>query len=265
LPDDEFQQRYGPVALVTGASSGIGWGFAEDLAGRGLDLVLVARREDRLRALATELSARHGTRVTALPLDLARTDAAERIMQATEATDIGLVVSNAGFGAKGPHENMDPAEILAMLMVNCNMPMQLARGFIPRLRARGRGGLLLTSSVEAMIGCPNSACYSASKALVNAFGEALWAELHPCGIDVLTLCPGATDTEAVAKQGIDRSKLADLKTGREVARLALDAMRKGPTFFSSAHYKATFEQLLLMPRRDALLAMAAAGTGQKGE
>src|SRR3546814_3452401 len=87
-----------------------------------------------------------------------------------------------------------------MLMVNCHVPMQLARGFIPRLLARGQGGIVFTSSFEAFIGCPYSTAYSASKAFVNNLGEGLWAELTPQGIDLLTLCTGATDTEAPARQ-----------------------------------------------------------------
>lgn len=260
---NDFRLRYGPLALVTGASSGIGQGFAEELAARGLDLVLVARRRERLEALADQLGARHGTAVTVLPLDLSRADAPARMLDATEGMDIGLVVSNAGFGLKGPHEQMEPSVMTDMLMVNCHVPMQLTRGFIPRLRARGRGGIILTSSVEALIGCPNSASYSATKAFVSALGEALWAELRPHGIELLTLCPGATDTEAVAKQGIDKTMLADLKSAGEVARLALDAIELGPTFFPSEYYKASFEQLLALPRREALMAMASSMTRGK--
>lgn len=255
---DDFKERYGPLALVTGASSGIGWGFAEELAERGLDLVLVARREDRLRELAATLEARHGTKVTVLPLDLSQPDTPDRILEATANSDIGLLVSNAGFGFKGPHESTDPQGMTEMLMVNCNVPLRLTHGFIPRLRARGRGGMILTSSVEGMIACPNSAAYSASKALVSALGEALWAELRGDDIDMLTLCPGATDTEAMEKQGVDRSALPDLKTPRDVASRTLDAIKSGPTFHSSDYYRAMFDQLLAMPRPDALLAMAGA-------
>jgi short-subunit dehydrogenase len=189
---------------------------------------------------------------------LAERDAPQRVLEATKAHDIGLVVSNAGFGFKGEHSSIDASGMTDMLMVNCNAPMQLAHGFIPRLKARGRGGIVLTSSVEALIGCPNSAAYSASKALVNAFGEALWAELRGEGVDVLTLCPGATESEAAAKQGIDLAQLANVMPAREVAKAALAAITEGPTFFPSAHYKATFDHLLAMPRREALLAMAAA-------
>jgi len=256
-----FADTYGPVAIVTGASSGIGWGFAEELAARGLDLVLVARRKQQLDELAGLLERAHGTNVTVLPIDLASTDAAPRIDEATKGMDVGLVVSNAGFGFKGDHAALDAAELTDMLMVNCHVPMQLARAFTPRLRRRGNGGIVLTSSVEALIGVPKSAAYSSSKALVSAFGEALWAELLPDNIDVVTVHPGATISEASAKQGIDPAKLEDVKTGREVARLTLDALGKGPTFFSSEHYKAKFDQLLAMPRETALKAMAAATPG----
>lgn len=257
----EFREHYGPVAVVTGASSGIGWAFAEELAERGLDLVLVARRVDRLNDLAARLATDHGIAAQALPVDLARPDAAQTILEAVAGRDVGLVVSNAGFGMKGDHAANDPAAMTEMLMVNCNVPMQLAHGFAPRLRARGRGGLILTSSIEGLMGCPYSTAYSSSKALVNALGEGLWAELKPDGVDVLTVCPGATESEAAAKQGIDIAKLRNVMPARDVARASLDNLANGPTFFPSEVYKASFDQLLAMPRRDALMAMA---KGMKG-
>jgi short-subunit dehydrogenase len=252
----EFKDRYGPVALVTGASSGIGQAFAEILAAMGLDLVLVARRMDRLEALATRLAEAHGVSALPVQVDLSQPSAAGQMLDATAALDVGLVVSNAGFGLKGEHAANDPQAMTEMLMVNCNVPMQLAHGFIPRLRARGKGGLILVSSIEGLMGCPYSTAYSASKALVNALGEGLWAELQPEGIDVLTLCPGATESEAAAKQGIDIKTLQNVMPAQEVARLTLENIQAGPTFFSSEYYKANFDKLLALPRRDALTAMA---------
>lgn len=260
MATSEFRAQYGPFAIVTGASSGIGWAFAEELAERGLDLVLVARRTDRLDELAERLSAAHGIKVAVCQIDLARTDGAQRILDATAGMDVGLVVSNAGFGMKGEHAANDPRAMTEMLMVNCNVPMQLAHGFIPRLRARRAenkgGGLLMTASVEGLIGCPYSAAYAASKAAVVSLGEALWAELTPEGIDVLTLCPGATESEAAAKQGMDLSGNPNVMPARDVAQAALDNLADGPTFISSPYYKASFDQLLAMPRRQALMAMA---------
>jgi uncharacterized protein len=252
----DFKARYGPVALVTGASSGIGKAFAEALAAKGLDLVLAARRIDRLDELAAQLVIKHGIKAHAIKIDLALSDAAQRILDDTAAMDVGLVVSNAGFSMKGDHANNPPAIMAEMLMVNCHAPLQLTRGFIPRLRQRGRGGIILTSSVEGLLGCPYSAAYSATKALVKSLGEGLWGELEPDGIDVLTLCPGATESEAAAKSGLDITKLQNVMKAEDVAGLTLDNIRNGPTFISSEHYRAIFDKLLALPRRDALLAMA---------
>jgi short-subunit dehydrogenase len=254
----DFSDRYGPVALVTGASSGIGKAFAENLAAMGFDLVLVARRLGRLEELGASLQKQHGVRVTACQVDLAEPTAARQILDFVSALNIGLVISNAGFGMKGEHAGNDPLAMADMLMVNCNVPMQLAHGFIPRLRQRGKGGIVLVSSVEALIGCPYSAAYSATKGLVKAFGEALWAELQPEGIDVLTLCPGATESEAAGKQGIDISTLRNVMAAEEVARTTLENIRNGPLFFSSEYYLKNFQGLLSMPRADALRVMAKA-------
>jgi short-subunit dehydrogenase len=254
--NSDFLDRYGPAALVTGASSGIGASFASLLAAKGLDLVVVARRSQRLNDLAARLGNEHGVKVTVFQADLADATAAETILRATASLDIGLVVSNAGFGFKGSFDSGDPKTLADMLMVNCTTPMLLARGFVPRLRKRAKGGLVLTSSVEGLIGCPYSAAYAASKAFVNSLGEALWGELNPEGIDVLTLCPGATDTEAPRLQGIDPATLRHLMPPDEVARLTLDNLGSGPVYLPSEHYKASFERLLSMPRRSALMAMA---------
>jgi short-subunit dehydrogenase len=253
---DDFPARYGPVALVTGASSGIGAAFARLLAERGLDLLLVARRTDRLQALAGELEPAHGVRVQTCTADLAQADAVELVMQAATGLDIGLLVSNAGFGLKGAHQDNDPARMAAMLQVNCAVPMQLSHRFIPRLLQRGSGGILITSSVEGILGVPYSAAYSASKAFSYGLAEALWGELSPQGVDVLALCPGSTDTETHALQGIDVSALEGMMSPREVAALALDNLGNGPTFVAGEQNREMFAALTAMPRREALLQLA---------
>lgn len=253
-----FKARYGPVALVTGASSGIGWAFAGELAARGLDVVLVARRIERLNVLAKTLADACDVSARALQIDLSKPGAARQILGATEDLDVGLIVSNAGFGLKGDHAANDPQAMTEMLMVNCHAPMQLAHGFMPRLRRRGRGGMIFTSSVEGLLGMPYSAAYSATKGFLNNLGEALWAELKPDGVDVLTLCPGATESEAAAKQGIDPATMTDVMPAAECARLALERLAEGPTYISNEVHGAQFAQLLAMPRRQALLASAEA-------
>lgn len=256
MVDRDFSSSYGPVALVTGASSGIGRAFARLLAARGLDLVLVARRTERLDALAAELKSAHGTTTTVLSIDLADPGAPARILDATAAIDIGLVVSNAGFGAKGHHGRIDAQLLADIVTVNSATPSLLAHGYIPRLLARGKGGLIFVSSVEGLIGSPFSAAYGASKAFVNSLGEALWAELTPQGLDVLTICPGATDTEAAAKQGVDPASMTAVMAPDEVAEFALAHLRNGPVLVSSDHYRQVFAHLTAMPRREALAAMA---------
>jgi uncharacterized protein len=258
MASDEFRERYGPTALVTGASSGIGWAFAEELARRGFDLILSARRTDRLEELAARLEAAHGTRSRLCESDLSQVDAPARLLAETEGEDIGLVVSNAGFNIRGWFEQTDAAEMARMLTVNCHAPMQLAHGFLPRLKARGQGGLIFTSSVEGFIGCPFSTAYSATKALVIGLGEGLYGELAGTGVDVLTLCPGATESEATAEYAAKFGSVANLQPASEVATLALENIANGPVFVPNAHYKAQFEQLTAMPRAQAVTAMAGA-------
>ncbi|GAB3104152.1 SDR family NAD(P)-dependent oxidoreductase [Aestuariicella hydrocarbonica] len=252
----DLKHQYGPVALVTGASSGIGQAFAELLAARGLDLVLVARRLERLTALAARLQETCGIQVTICPIDLSDTTAARKILEATATLDVGLVISNAGFGIKGEYTQVEAGVMTDMLNVNCHSPMQLTHGFIDRLRHRGKGGIILTSSVEGLMGCPYSSAYSATKGFVINLGEGLWAELRDDNIDVLTLCPGATDTEAPALQGIDPKTLQHLMSPADVARLAFENIQNGPVYIPSEHYQKTFDRLLSLPRRDALMAMA---------
>lgn len=252
----QFLADYGPYALVTGASSGIGLAFAEVLAEFGLNLVLVARRENQLESIASDLNAKHGITALSIAVDLADASACDHLLSRTQELDIGLVISNAGFSTKGEFCAIDRQQMMAMIHINCHAPLLLARGFIPRLQQRAKAGLVFTSSIEALIGTPYSTAYSASKALVKNLGEGLWAELQGSGVDVLTLCPGATDTEGLAKNGFDASAMAHVMTADAVARATLNNITNGPVFISSEHYQAMFEQLLALPRGQALQAMA---------
>jgi short-subunit dehydrogenase len=256
MSTNDFIEQYGPTALVTGASSGIGRSFAEILAAKGFDLVVVARRSQRLEELAARLRTRHGIKVSVHQADLSAAGAAQELVDATASLDIGLLVSNAGFGLKGCFDAGSPKVLADMLMVNCHTPMILARGLVPRLKKRKKGGIIFTGSVEGLIGVPFSTAYAATKAFLISLGEGLWGELTPEGIHVLTLCPGATDTEAPGLQGIDTKTLTHVMSPDEVAKRTLDNLGNGPVYISSDHYKANFEQLLAMPRRDALSAIA---------
>lgn len=256
MRSEEYRARYGPVALVTGASSGIGWAFAEELATRGFNLVLTARRVDRLGELAAQLEREHGVKSQIIGADLSDQAAPAAILEQTEGIDIGLVVSNAGFNMKGVYETKSASSLTKLLMVNCYAPMQLAHGFIPRLKARGKSGIIFTSSVEGLIGGPYSVAYSASKSLVNALAEGLWGELAGTGVDVLSLCPGATESEATTQRGIAGTPMQNLQPAEEVACRGLDGIAEGPILIPNASYEAMFDQLLALPRREALTNMA---------
>ena len=248
-------ERYGPAALVTGASSGIGEHFAILLAEAGFDLLLTARRRDRLEKLADKLKKAHQVQCVVCDADLATPEGAPSLYSQAQALDIGLVVCNAGFGLKGLHEKNDFAEIHAMLNVNNLAALQLSHHFIPKLLQRGRGGLLFTSSVEGFFGFPYSAAYSASKAFLKSLGEGLWGELQPRGVDVLVLCPGSTDTETMAKQNIDTTNL-EMMAPREVAQIGLDNLANGPVVIAGEGNQQMVDGLLSMNRPEAIKIMA---------
>lgn len=253
-----FRERYGPVAIVTGAASGIGRAFAGGLGARGLDMLLIDRQRDQLKAVAREVVATYGVRATTLTLDLAGEGAAQTILDAAAGMDVGLVISNAGCGRKGDHASLTARQITDTIHVNSRVAALLSHGFIPRLRARGRGGFLMVSSVEGLMGSPYSAVYAASKAFLNSLGEALWGEVQGEGIDILTLCPGATDTPCAREQGVDPSKLAAVASAESTADFGLNNLANGPVVVDNAYYRELYDGLLAMPRREALAAMAAA-------
>jgi short-subunit dehydrogenase len=253
--EKDFETRYGPWALVTGASSGIGEAFAHLLAEAGIHLLIVARRGDTLNALAKELSGKHGVEVEALSLDLGQPDFLDSLLEACDGKDIGLVVSNAGIAAKGAYVEMKPQELTRLLDVNCRAPLLLAQAFLPRLKQRGRGGFLITGSLEGFQAYPYSVPYAATKAFVHSLGEGLWGEMRGSGIDVLVLAPGATDTELLPLTGMD---VSDMPTGvmssREVALVGLKQLQSGPTVIAGFVNRLMMGMLGLMPRRWAILA-----------
>jgi short-subunit dehydrogenase len=255
-----FLEKYGPWALVTGASSGIGEQFARVLAEAGFDLVLVARRTERIEKLAEELRGSHGVAVEPRTLDLCEPDFLAPLARACEGKDIGLIVSNAGIGAKGLCHEAQREQLTQVLHANCRAPLLLAHAFVPALIERGRGGLLLTASIEGFVGFPYSAAYAATKAFVTSFGEGLWGELREHGVDVLVLAPGATDTELLPKSGFDPRDMAGLMSPERVARLALHRLGRGPLYVPGILNRAFVGFLSLLPRR---LAVLVAGRGMR--
>jgi len=190
MPTAAFADRYGPTALVTGASSGIGRALAWEAARRGLDVVLVARRAAALHELADDVSARHGVRAEVRAHDLADPAAPARLAEETADRDIGLLIAAAGFGTSGALAEAPLAAEREMLQVNCGAVVELAATLGARMVHRGRGGIVLLSSIVAFQGAPNAAHYAATKAYVQTLAEGLHAELAPRGVDVLAAAPG---------------------------------------------------------------------------
>lgn len=228
-PRASLAERYGGWALVTGASSGIGAEMARTLAAEGLPCVLTARREDRLRTLASEIERAHGVSTRVVMTDLAEADGVDRLAAAVADLDLGVLVNNAGFGLVGRIENQDPQRLKTMIQVNCIAPVLLTRSLLPALRRRGRGAIVITGSIASRQPLPLHGVYAASKAFDLLFGEALWAELRGSGIDVLVLEPGSTATEFQDLAGELSHKRVPPS---EVVADALDALGRQPTVIS---------------------------------
>lgn len=224
----EFVDKYGQWAIVAGASDGTGSAFAEEIAARGVNVVLVARRQAALDEVAGRLDVE--TRV--VPLDLSIDTAADALAAATDDLDVGLFVYNAGADSHNTQVLDTSVERWqALVRRNCSTVLGTSYHYGNRMVERGRGGLVLVTSGAAFAGGSHIAVYAASKAFDPILAEGLWAEWHDRGVDVLSLVLGATDTPALRRSletnGGDFGALADPV---DVAREALDHLADGPTW-----------------------------------
>ncbi len=221
------------TALVTGASAGIGEAIARQLASRGHGVTLVARREERLRALAGELSEGHGVRAEAIAADLG--DAAARDQLAAQIEDLGLeveiLVSNAGFGDPATVVDSDRERLLAMLRLNCEALLDLQARYLPAMVGRGRGAVINIASTAAFQPIPGTATYAATKAFVLSLSEAVHEELKGTGVTLTAVCPGPVKTEFMKAAGIEQAEeqLPGVfwMTSEAVANAAVDAAENG--------------------------------------
>lgn len=190
------QQRR-PLALITGASSGIGLELARLHAARGGDLVVVARRRERLEALAAELASAHGVQVHAVPLDLSKPESAAQVSAEVDARrlEVDYLINNAGFGGHGYFHERDWSSDRAMITVNVLTLTELTRWLLPGMLRRGSGRILNVASVAGFVPGPFQAVYYATKAYVISLTQALASELAGTGVTATVLCPGVTDTE----------------------------------------------------------------------
>jgi len=184
------------LAVVTGASAGIGHEFAEQLAGRGHDLLLVARDRNRLAATAAALGAAHGVRAEAFPADLSRDDDVTRLAERIAgATDLAFLINNAGFGSRGKLAEADPEQQVAMVRLHALAPMRLTQAALPVMLRNRSGAIVNVSSVASFIYSAGNANYCATKAYLTTFSESVAAEVVGTGVRVQALCPGFTRTE----------------------------------------------------------------------
>ncbi|HZU48746.1 MAG TPA: SDR family NAD(P)-dependent oxidoreductase [Mycobacterium sp.] len=267
-----FPAKYGPWALVAGASEGVGAAFAEGLAERGLNVVLVARRQAVLEHVAARIIERTGVETRTLTIDLAQRDAASSIAHATKDLDIGFLVYCAGADPNFQPFLANPIETAeAMVQRNCMVPMQLCHHFGSAMVQRGRGGIVIFGSGAGLVGGPNMVVYGPTKAFDMVFAEALWSEWHDKGVDVLGLILGKTDTPALRRLEHSRGQLnsedqppPDAATVDEVVSEAFDNLTNGPTWIVGENMRAAAQMLGSMTRNQAVQLFAEASAAAMG-
>lgn len=248
----DLRATYGQYAIVTGASAGIGAEFAAQLAANGMNLALVARRKDKLHALAARLEAQHGTSTEVIELDLGAEDAVPELVRRTAHLDVGMLVASAGVATAGAFLDTSSVAEAALVNLNVAVPMRLAHEYGQLFRSRGRGAIILLSSAAAFAPVPYMANYTASKSYIAYLGQALHHELEPVGVDVLVLAPGPTTTEGFDNtDGIDFHKFpVPPMAAQQVVASALRALGRKPLLIPGLLNKVTdFVVKYLTPRR----------------
>jgi len=265
--DASLHKRYGPWAVVAGASDGTGAAFAHTVARLGVNVVLLARRQALLDELAADIGNAYGVSARTLAVDLSEPDAFTRILVTTEGLDVGLVMYNAGADPINDTflaYDVEPA--VAMIQRNCVVPTLMCHHYGAAMQARGRGGIVLVSSAAGLLGMSTMATYGATKAFDIVLAEALWAELRGSGVDVLVPILGATDTPALrqvlAKHGVladpedDISVVPNVVSAADVADGILANLANGPVWYAGDFVRDRSESLRAMPRNDAVRLMA---------
>jgi short-subunit dehydrogenase len=218
-------ERYGPWALIVGGSEGIGSAFARKLAAQGINIVLVARKPGPLDEAADEVR-RLGVEVRTVPTDLSDPGALAVVRRATDDIEVGLLIYNAGANhTRGNFLELDPTVYRDVLAITVTGQVEFTRHYGEKMKARGKGGIILGGSSSSFIGAPTLAPYTAAKAFSRIFSESLWAECRPMGIDVLHMSIGFTATPAMRRLGLD---VAAAQEPDEAAQEALDNLANGP-------------------------------------
>ena len=219
----------GKWALVTGASAGIGLELAKQLAAGGANLILTARRRDRLEALGSELSSKHGIAIEIFPADLAKPNAPGEIFAFTEGRRIivQLLVNNAGFGAYGRFQEVALEKLLEMVQVNVAAVVQLTHLYLPQMVQRRSGDIMIVASCAGFQAVPYITTYAATKGFDLLFAEGLAGEVRKYGVNVSALCPGSTTTEFQQVAGQPDRSFRNAETAEKVARVGLEGIARG--------------------------------------
>ena len=241
-----FRSRYGPWALVTGASDGIGKALAAQVAAQGVNVVLCARRRELLETIACDFAAAHGVKTLVIAADLAQPGGVDQLEQQTRHLDIGLVILAAGFATSGPLADAALAPELEMVGINVIAVIRLAHIFAGQMVNEGRGGIMLVGSLLGRQGVPGMSSYAATKAYVHNLAESLHHELKPRGIDVLLVQPGLVHTGLAARAGL---KYGSATTPEVVARAAVAALGKRASVIPGVRAQFLVTSLALLPRR----------------
>jgi short-subunit dehydrogenase len=247
--------KYGPWAIVAGASEGLGVAFAGALAMRGCNLLLLARREKMLQSVAANLRGQYHIQIRTEVCDLARPDLPSALEGFTAGIDVGLVVYNAAYAPVGEFARRPLDDLLYAVDVNVRAPLILARTIAPKMVARGGGGIVLMSSLAGFQGAPRIATYVATKAFNTVLGEGLWSELRPHGVDVVVSCAGAVRTPGYAATA--KGDAPGILDASVVVEQTLIALGRGPLVVPGAVNRlARFVSARLLPRRTAIAMIA---------
>lgn len=254
----DFSTAYGPWAVIAGASEGLGSEFATEVARRGISVVLLSRRQSVLDELAASITSETGVDARTLAVDLSIAGASTTVIEATADLEVGLLMYNAGANIEHVHFLDASLEVaIAMVQRNCVVPTELCHHYAPGMVDRGRGGIILVTSGAALAGAPNMVTYGASKAYDVVFAEALWAEIHDTGVDVLSLWLGETDTPALRRLRAERGFVDDpdaplpgANTVEQVVAEAIEHLPNGPSWMADEMLQSATPMLAGMGRAE---------------
>ncbi len=223
---NDWKSKYGDWALITGASSGIGEEFSKRLGGMGLNLILIARRKEKLEKLSEEIRSKNGIEILVIQQDLSEDSAVQNVIDLIGEREVGILINNAGFGSTGNFADHELKDYRDMIYLSCIIPTELTHHYLKGMKERSKGAVIFLGSTVAFLPVPFMSVYSAVKAFNHYLGSALWYELKKFNIDILSLNPGGTDTEFQRVANIKGGPL--VRTSEDVVKTAIKSLGKKP-------------------------------------